>query len=414
MKDASTRTTAMKPKARTTTSKRSPEKGKGASKGNAKGGRGGRSSPVGASPDPSVGPAIASRCVIGIDLGDRESHFCVVSAEGAVIERGTFRMKAPQVQEVFASRPHARVVLEAGGQSAWVSRTLEAAGHEVLVANPNRVNLGGRHRRKTDRIDAEQLARIGRIDASLLHPIRHRSAERQADLAMIRGRDALVRSRTGLINHARGTVKLTGQRFPSSSASAFPTNARSHVPAELLAALGPILDLIGELTTRIRAYDREIARLARDRYPETSLLTPIVGVGDLTALAYVLTLADPARFPKSRSAGGYMGLVPGIKQSGDSNPEQRISKAGNGFLRRLLVQSAQHILGPFGNKQDSDLRRFGLRLAGQGKTSKKRAIVAVARKLAVLMHRLWSRGEVYDPDYVLKRTEAAARLAATA
>lgn len=414
MKNASTSTTAMKPKATTTTSKRSAGEEKSASKGKAGGGRGRRSSPVVVTPDPSVSSKISSRCVIGIDLGDRESHFCVLSAEGVVIERGTFRMKAPEVQTVVASRPHARIVLEAGGQSAWVSRALEAVGHEVLVANPNRVNLGGRRRRKTDRIDAEQLARIGRIDPSLLHPIRHRSAERQADLAMLRSRDALVRSRTGLINHARGIVKLTGQRFPSSSSSAFPTNARPHVPAELVAALGPILDLIKEISTRIRAYDREIERLARDRYPETSLLTPIVGVGDLTALAYVLTLEDPARFRKSRSAGGYVGLVPGIKQSGDSNPEQRISKTGNGFLRRLLVQSAQHILGPFGKNKDSDLRRFGMRLAGQGKTSKKRAIVAVARKLAVVMHRLWSRGEVYDPDYVLKRTEATALLGATA
>ena len=337
--------------------------------------------------------------VIGIDLGDRSSHFCVMSmASAEVLERGEFRMTAELIEARFAASPRARIALEAGGQSAWVSRQLEALGHEVLVANPSRMALGGRRRRKTDRIDAEQLARIARLDPALLFPIRHRSAECQADLSYLRGRDLLVRTRASLIYSIRGMCKAAGKRLKKSSTSGFPHACRSDVPESLSPATSPLFDVVDELSKKIRECDRRIERLAQERYPETSLVTAIGGVGALTALAYVLTLETPDRFPNSRTAAAFVGLVPRVHRSGDSNPELRISKAGNGFLRRLLVQSAHHILGPFG--KPCDLRRFGERLTGRGgKNVRKRAIVAVARKLAVLMHRLWSCGEVYDPDF---------------
>jgi len=136
--------------------------------------------------------------------------------------------------------------------------------------------------------------------------------------------------------------------------------------------------------------------VSEERYPRTRLLRQVPGVGPVTALAFVLALADPSRFRSSRSVGAYLGLRPRRSDSGESMPELRITKAGNGAVRRLLVQCAQYILGPFG--PESDLRGWGLKLAGRGgKRAKRVAVVAVARKLSVLLHRLWVSGENYDP-----------------
>ncbi len=169
-------------------------------------------------------------------------------------------------------------------------------------------------------------------------------------------------------------------------------------------ALGPILEQIGSLTERIRDYERKLEAISKERYPETDLLRQVEGIGPLTALTFVLTLEDPYRFAKSRSVGAYLGLVPASEKSGDRDPQRRISKEGDEMLRKLLVGSAHYILGPFGS--DSDLRRHGEKIASRGgKNAKKRAVVAVARKLAVLLHRLWITAEVYDPLYNAHRSQ---------
>ena len=170
-------------------------------------------------------------------------------------------------------------------------------------------------------------------------------------------------------------------------------------------ALGPILEQIGSLTERIRDYDRKLEEISKERYPETELLRQVEGIGPLTALTFVLTVEDPYRFEKSRSVGAYLGLVPATDRSGDRDPQKRISKEGDEMLRKLLVGSAHYILGPFGS--DSDLRRHGEKIASRGgKNAKKRAAVAVARKLSVLLHRLWVSGEVYDPLYNAHRRQS--------
>jgi transposase len=159
------------------------------------------------------------------------------------------------------------------------------------------------------------------------------------------------------------------------------------------------LETIASLTQRIRQYDRQLETISEERYPETELLRQVEGIGPLTALTFVLTLEDPHRFERSRSVGAYLGLVPATAQSGDRDPQKRISKEGDEMLRKLLVGSAHYILGPFA-KEDSDLRRHGEKIASRGaKNAKKRAVVAVARKLAVLLHSLWVSGEVYEPLY---------------
>jgi transposase len=264
------------------------------------------------------------------------------------------------------------------------------------VANARKTRLIYSNKRKTDQIDAENLARLARLDPRLLYPLKHRGEDAQAHMALIRSREALVDCRTQLVNHVRGAVKSFGHRLPKCPARSFHKRASEHIPEALLPALGPILEQIASLTERIRQYDRKLQTISKERYPETELLRQVEGIGTLTALTFVLTLEDPYRFEKSRSVGAYLGLVPATDRSGDSDPQKRISKEGDQMLRKLLVGSAHYVLGPFGS--DSDLRRHGQKIASRGaKNAKKRAAVAVARKLAVLLHSLWISGEAYEP-----------------
>jgi transposase len=277
-----------------------------------------------------------------------------------------------------------------------VQEIIAGEGHEVLVANPRKMEGSKRRKRKNDRIDANKLARLGRVDPQSLHPIRHRSREVRQDLVLMRARDALVEVRTDLINATRGLVKSMGTRLPQCSSDSFGHKVGDVIPAETREALLPLVQLADEISACIKVYDRRIEELASEKYEHTKLLRQVKGVGAITSLAYVLTLENPERFPKSRDVGPYLGLVPKQEDSGESQPQLGISKTGDRMLRTLLVGSAQYILGPFG--PDTDLRRYGLRLCQRGgKKAKKRAAVAVARKLAVLLHRLWVTGEVYEP-----------------
>jgi transposase len=287
-----------------------------------------------------------------------------------------------------------------------VARQLAALGHEVLVANPSAMYGDRRRRKRNDRMDAEFLARQGRADPKLLHPIEHRGVDAQQHLELVRARDQVVQTRTKLINHVRGAVKSLGGRIARCSAEAFAKRAAPEVAADLQVAVTPLLELITELTRRIQDYDRQLAQVIRQRYPVAQRLQQPAGVGPLTALAYVLLVEDPTRFAKSRDVGAYFGLVPRLDDSSASRPQLRISKAGDALGRRLLVSAAQYILGPFG--PPCDLRRHGERIAQRGgKNAKKRAVVAVARKLAVLLHRLWISDRPYQPDYQPQRRAAA-------
>ena len=337
---------------------------------------------------------IRRRVTIGLDVSDRHCRACVLDARGRVEREDRMRTAPEAVAEWFEGYVRARVVLEVGPHSPWLSRLLAAQGHEVVVANPRRVRLIAEAERKSDRIDAETLARLGRADPKLLRPIQHRGENAQKDLALLRVRDALVRSRTKLIQCARGVAKSFGTRLPASSAPSFAKRVREKDLEALFPGLSILLQQCEELTASIRKLDREIERLGRDCYPETQLLRQVPSIGPITSLAYVLTIEDPARFARSRSVGPYLGLTPRQRDSGDARPELRITRRGDELVRRLLIEAAHYTLGPFG--PDSDLKRFGLRLLGQGgRRAKKRAVVAVARKLATLLHRLWVTGEVY-------------------
>src|SRR6202162_1293228 len=336
------------------------------------------------------------KLTIGLDLGDRNSWYCVVDEASQIQLEQRVRTHAKALQEVFGAMPRSRIALEIGTHSPWVSRLLSELGHEAIVANARKVRLIGESRKKDDRLDAQTLARLARIDPELLYPVKHRSAQAQADLSVIRARAGLVRARTGLVNTARGLAKSYGERLRGCNVRNMNPEKADGLSPELQSALEPLLAGIEVLSEQIREYNERIEKLAQESYPQVAVLKRIKGVGTLIALTFLLTLEDAHRFRKSRDVGCYLGLQPGRRNSGQSEPQMHISKEGDPYLRTLLVQGAQHILGPFG--ADSDLRRWGLKLAERGgRNGKKRAIIATARKLAVLLHRLWVSGEVYEP-----------------
>jgi transposase len=334
---------------------------------------------------------------VGCDVGDKFTEIAVLDSAGVVVETARIRTTKAALEKQFGKCRAARIAIEVGAHSRWVAEVLERFGHEVIVANPRQVRLIWGRRHKTDRSDAVVLARLARFDVTLLAPIRHRARAAQVDLTAVRSRDVLVGARTKLMNHVRGTLKQFGISLPKNSgAAALVRNANEVLPPELASALGPVLAALATLNEHVQTHDKQVTELATRSYPHVARMTQIDGVGELSALTFALTVDDPHRFESSRFAGPFFGLTPGKDQSGDSDPQKRITKAGDPLVRRLLVQCAHHVLGRFG--KDSDLRRWGLRLAERGgKNARKRAIVAVARKLAVLMHRLWLSGERYQP-----------------
>jgi transposase len=348
------------------------------------------------------------KLTIGVDLGDHWSCCCVLDEAGKIIVEQKVATTPEVMKQTFAKIPQSLIAIETGTHSPWVSRLLTELGHKVIVAHAQKVQLISKSNRKDDRHDARTLARLARIDAELLGPVRHRSAQAQIHLTVIRARAELVRARTALVNAARGLVKSYGQRLPKCGTRQVSRELGAGLHAELREVLEPLFKEIESLNERIQEYEVRVEKIAKESYPQVELLKQVKGVGTQIALTYVLTLDDPHRFPKSREVGCFLGLRPGRRDSGESQPQMHISKEGDRYLRTMLVQGAHYILGPFG--ADSDLRRWGLKLAARGgKNAKKRAVVAVARKLAVLLHRLWVSGEVYEP---LRNSQKAMRAAA--
>lgn len=332
---------------------------------------------------------------VGVDISDSKSQLCALDGDGELIEDTKFPSTQKGVERVFAQRQPSLVVLEVGTHSPWMSKQIESYGHTVLVANARMLPLIYRSDDKTDRTDAEKLARIARMDPKLLKPLKHRSGERQDVLAEIHARDALVRSRTLLVNHVRGSIKATGERLRSTAAKGF-HRIKGEIPERRRAALDPVMAVIETLTQQIRVLEKQIEIHCTERFPESWALRQVPGVGPITALAFITSIEDPTRFKRNRDVGAYVGLRPRKDDSGERSPQLSITKAGNPYVRRLLVGSAQYILGPFG--PDTDLRSWGLALCARGgKNAKKRAVVAVARKLSVLLLALWKSQAAYRP-----------------
>lgn len=333
---------------------------------------------------------------IGMDLGAGKSAFCILTPDGKRREEGELPTRQLEMQTFFAFQPPSRVVIEASGPSRWVAEVATSCGHEVVVANPREFRLIAESHRKTDRNDARILADFGQIRPSLLHPVQLRGLKCQIARTLLSARSLLVSQRTRLINVIRANVRNLGQPLPTGSAACFHRKAKELIPTELQPSLSPLMEILESLGKAIATYDKEIERTCKEDFPETSILLQVPSVGPNTALCFIATIEDPHRFRSSRDVGAYVGLVAMQRSSGSKNPQLRISKRGDKLLRRLLVNSASHVMG--GKAIDSDLKRYGERMKGRGgQAAAGKARIAVARKIAILLHRLLITGEVYEP-----------------
>lgn len=337
---------------------------------------------------------------IGLDLSDEKSSFCMIDGLGKITCEGQVETEVPSLRRVFGKLEASRVILEASPQCHWVAKLLRSFGHEVVVVNPRRLQLISESASKTDRNDARMLARIGRLDVGMLQPVHEKSDTTLAVRMEMRARTQLVAMRTRLINIVRSDMKTLGHKAPSCSTDAFHEKVR--IPEILKAALAPLLRMLAAVQEEIERFDRALNSHC-DKHVPTAVFREIHGVGPVLSLAYAMAIEDPKRFKSSRLVGAYFGLTPKSFQSGKSDPCLRISKQGDRAVRSLLVTAATHILRR--SAPDSDLKRYGTRIARSGtRRDRARARVAVARKLGVLMHRLWSTGELYEP---LRSSQAA-------
>jgi transposase len=354
----------------------------------------------------------AKSLVIGMDLGDRSSAYCIRTLGQEIVLEGTVATKADAIMTAFQGLRRQRVVIETGTHSRWIAQLLELLGHEVIVGNARKLKLISENNRKSDQVDARLLSQLGCMNVDWLHPVYLRSQATHCDLLMVRAREALVETRTALINHVRGTVKSFGSRVSQCASESFVETAQLDIPPLLKPALSGVLETLDMLNEQIHYYDCQIRELCNTKYQEQiRRVDQINGVGAITALTFVLTIEDKDRFEKSRDVGPYLGLIAKKRQSGASDPQLGITKAGDELLRKLLVNCAHHILGALG--QDSELRRWGLELVRGAekkgkKGARKLAATAVARKLAVLMHRLWVTGAEYEPLRNRKARQAPA------
>ena len=334
----------------------------------------------------------------GIDLHAEYSQVCILDDEGEVMETSCVRT-SQKVLERFFSRAPMRVAMEAGGTSPWVSRLLGSLGHEVVVCSPRRVRLIAESTLKNDKVDAEVLARLVRLDPEFLKPIQHRSEQAQLLRGNLKVRSAMVEARTKWINTIRGLLRSFGYKVSGKAPHTFAERVdRMKLPSELRAVIEPLLAQLDLLSGEIERRNQHLEEMVKD-LPEVAHLREIPGVGPVVATYFVLTIDDPDRFKRSRDVAAFFGLRPSMRKSASTTHFGRITKEGDPEMRRLLVQAAHACLL---TKADCELKRWALALAerkGKGK-----AVVALARKLAVLMHRLWVTGEVYQ---ALPNTEAS-------
>jgi len=345
-----------------------------------------------------------TKLTIGIDLGDRKHAICIIDQNGDVIHESMLSNTREDIARFLKNYPESLIAMEVGMHSPWLSRFLKSLGYRVIVANPRKLRAIYENPRKSDKKDALMLAKLARADESLLSPIEHRSEKAQRDLLQIKLRDNLVRQRVNIISSVRFILKSLGIKTKSPKTSYFTKHLRREIEEdypEILVLVEPSLLVIDQITEQVKELDKAIETLAAEQYPETQLISQITGVGALTSLTFVLTIEDPKRFKRGRDVGSYLGLVPKRDQSGETDKELRISKAGDRYLRTLLVNAAHYVLGPFG--PDCELKRHGLKLAERGGSrAKKKAVIAIARKLSVLMLTLWKNQSVYE----LERTAA--------
>jgi transposase len=328
----------------------------------------------------------------GIDLHQKHSEICGVTGRGKVVERQRIATTEAGFRRVFGQRARCRVVIESGCQTTWAVRVVEKLGHEVVVVNPRRIRLIAESTLKSDRIDAEILARLGRLEEALLRPVYQRSEGAQELRTRLKVRTSLVKARTALINSVRGSLRSQGYRMSSCVAAKFAGRfVELRLPKSVQQMLEPLVETIAELSLRIERLEADL--VAESQSDELlARLQEVAGVGPLVSLAFIGWVDRPERFQRSRDVGACLGLRPRVRDSGDRQRRGSITREGDAEMRRLLVQAAHAALN---SRKDSALKRWAEQL-GQ-RIGKSKAVVALARKLAVLLHRLWVTGQSYRP-----------------
>jgi transposase len=351
---------------------------------------------------------------VGMDVSDKSVEIHILSKdaeEGKSLKVKNDQRSLTAFAESFERPSTVKLALETGTHSSWQAELFRSKGIETVVANARDLRMIWASDKKDDREDAKKLARLLRADPKLLHGVEVKAKERRDALAIVKARDCLSGCRTKLINTVRGLLKSEGVDSSEIKAAGFGANASALIPAELRAALEPLVAQIAKLDTELKNYDKQLTRMMK-AFDGCKEVSQIKGVGPVTSLSFVLTVGDPERFQRGERLSSYVGLTPKRDQSGETDRQCHISKTGSKLLRRNLVQAAHYVMGPFGDR-DCDLRKFGERIAARGgKNAKKRAVVAVARKLAVLMLKLWKSREEYDPQWSTRRARPRKDMAA--
>jgi len=335
---------------------------------------------------------------IGIDLGDKKHAICVTDKDGVIIEEYFITNTRQQLESLSEKYPESQIAMEVGTHSPWISRLLKSKDHKVIVANARKLRAIYTNERKSDKEDARILARFLRADVNLLHPIEHVSEESQKAQLNLKLRNGLVKQRAALITTVRGVMKGLGHRLPACSTASFHKKALHFLQQhpEHSASITPVLDTLEVITEQIAHYEQQIADEIEENHPQAVIFQEIPSIGPITALAFTTIIGSPDRFKSPRDVGAWLGLVPRRDQSGESDKQLPITKTGNGYLRTLLVQCAQYLLGHFG--PECALREAGLKIANRGgRSAKKKAVIATARKLAVMMMAMWQKQTTYQP-----------------
>lgn len=338
------------------------------------------------------------KTIIGIDLSDIKHQICVLNKDGETLVEKTISNNYSGIERLSKDYPHALIAMEVGTHSPWISNYLKELGHEVIVANARKLRAIYCNERKSDKRDAQMLAKLARVDRELLYPIQHGSLKNLENRQRIALRDNLVKQRVGLVNSVRFSLKSLGLRLNSPSTASFAAYAKKALVkhTNTLEIVAPLLKVIETMSEEIKKLDLYVKTVMTAQLPATKQLIQVPGVGALSAVSFILAIDDPHRFKDSRNVAAYLGLVPRRDQSGEVDKQLAISKAGNKQIRTLLVQCAQYIMRP--SSPDSDLKRHGMRIAERGgRISKRKAIVAVARKLSVVLLTLWQNENDYIP-----------------
>jgi transposase len=330
----------------------------------------------------------------GLDLGKKSSHFCVVNEKRRVIEAGTVRNRVDTLFAVFGDLPPMRVVIEASTKAFWVADRLRDFGHEPVVVDPGRTKAIGAARIKHDKLDARVLAEL--CAADLLAEVDQPSEEQRWARMPVVVRDGLVKSRVKLVTMVRSLLDSEGIELKNCATDAFVdavTDVSDKLPEAIWKAVAPALTAIHMLTEQIEDSSNMLEE-AVSKDEDAQLLMTAPGVGPIVALCYLMALRDPSRFASGRTVGAYLGLVPSLYQSGETYRRGRITKRGNRQARWALTVAANAILRPTTTRH-SALREWGLTLVKR--IGRRKAVTAVARKLASVLWSMWRNRKPFEP-----------------